>query len=142
MRHKQDRGAGVAPDVDQEILHLGAGLHIERGKWLVHQQSLGPHRQCPCYRDALAHAARQFVGPLVDSFAEPDRCNAWRAISLRSAMPTPRIDSPNDTFCQTLSHGNSEVSWKMRLRSGEGPATGSPKNRVCPRVASSRPAIT
>jgi hypothetical protein len=31
-----------------------------------------------------------------------------------------------------VSHGNSEVSWKIRLRSGDGPATRSPNDQTSP----------
>ena len=44
MGDKQYRSARLAPDVDEKILHLRARLHVERGKRLVHEQNLGPHR--------------------------------------------------------------------------------------------------
>ncbi len=59
----------------------------------------------------------------------------------RSASGTPFSDRPKLTFCQTLSQGSSEVSWKIRLRSGDGPVTASPKARSAPPEAGSSPAI-
>ena len=49
--------------------------------------------------------------------------------------------SPKLTFCQTVSQGKSEVSWKIRLRSGDGVSTRSPNDQVRPSVTSSRPAM-
>jgi hypothetical protein len=72
MGHEQHRGAAVAPDVEQEVLHLLAGLDVERRERLVHQQDLGAHGQRPGDRHALAHAARQLVGPLVEGLGEAD----------------------------------------------------------------------
>src|SRR5580704_7871547 len=92
MCHEQDGGSGGAPDIDQKILHLRAGLHVERGKRLVHQQYLGPHRQCPRHRDALALAPGQFIGSLVDGFAEPDplQCLARELLALGDADTADR----------------------------------------------------
>jgi hypothetical protein len=42
------------------------------------------------------------------------------ATARRSALPTHLRARPNVTFCQTVSQGKSELSWKMSERSGEG----------------------
>src|SRR5579871_750919 len=80
-------------------------------------------------------------GRLSIAAVRPTRCSACLATLRRSSLPAPRIDRPKLTFSQTVSQGNSEVSWKIRLRSGDGLSTMSPKNQVAPSVASSRPAI-
>ena len=67
----------------------------------------------------------------------PTRCRASSATDLRSALPAPRIDRPKLTFSQTVSQGKSEVSWKIRLRSGEGASTRSRNDQISPSVASS-----
>src|SRR5262245_3528719 len=51
---------------------MRAGLHVERRERLVHQQHLGPHGKRPSHGDALAHAAGEFVGPLLHGRGEPD----------------------------------------------------------------------
>jgi hypothetical protein len=51
------------------------------------------------------------------------------------------IDSPKLTFCQTESHGNSEVSSKIRLRSGDGVSTRSPNDQISPPLVASNPDI-
>jgi hypothetical protein len=33
------------PDVEQEALHLKARLHVEGGKWFIHQQYISPQAQ-------------------------------------------------------------------------------------------------
>ncbi len=72
MGDKQNRCAAVAPDIEQEILHLGPCLHVERRERFVHQQDLGPHRQGAGDGHALAHAAGQLIGPLVDRLGQAD----------------------------------------------------------------------
>src|SRR5476649_2162111 len=71
----------------------------------------------------------------------PTRCSASSATARRSALDAPRIDRPKLTFSHTVSQGNSDVSWKIRLRSGEGVSTMSLNDQMSPSVASSRPAI-
>jgi len=38
----------------------------------IHQEHLGPHRSARADGHALAHAAGQFVGPLVDRLGQAD----------------------------------------------------------------------
>jgi hypothetical protein len=70
---EQDRGRGLAPDVDEEALHLRPRLDVEGGEWLIHQEHLRPHGERPRHRDALAHATRELVRALVGGIAQPDR---------------------------------------------------------------------
>jgi hypothetical protein len=57
----------------QFALHLGAGLHVERGKWLVEQQRVRRARQRPRERHALrlptGQLPRMAVGQLVEAQA-------------------------------------------------------------------------
>src|SRR3984893_262935 len=59
MGDEQTRLAGLLPDLQQLDLHQIAGLRIERGKRLVHQQHLRIGRKRPREPDALLHAARE-----------------------------------------------------------------------------------
>jgi len=93
MGDEQNRRAAVAPDVEQEILHLGPRLHVERRKRLIHQEHLGPHRQRACDGHALAHAARQFVGPLVDRLGQADAGEHLARRVLRAPALSPRMES-------------------------------------------------
>ena len=80
-------------------------------------------------------------GRLSMAAIRPTRCSASAATVRRSSCEAPRMASPKLTFCQTVSQGKSEVSWKIRLRSGDGVSTLSPNDQIWPSVASSRPAI-
>ncbi len=80
-------------------------------------------------------------GRLSIAALRPTRCSASSAAVRFSSLLAPRIDRPKLTFSQTVSQGNSEVSWKIRLRSGDGTSTLSRNDQIWPSVASSRPAI-
>src|SRR2546428_641711 len=54
--------ARLAPDVDQEALHLVARERIQGGERLVHPQHRRGGRERPCDRRALLHSARELVG--------------------------------------------------------------------------------
>src|SRR5215475_12696441 len=56
--YKEHRCSAASPHIDKEVLHSLAGLHVEGGKRLVHQQHLGLHCQRTRDGDTLAHAAR------------------------------------------------------------------------------------
>ena len=58
---KSDRLLVVLPDPEQELLHLGAGLAVERAEGLVHQQDLGIVGERAGDRDALHHAAGELL---------------------------------------------------------------------------------
>ena len=66
------RGLADFPDVEQKALHLDARLDVERGEGLVHQQDLRLHRERARDGDALAHAARELVGALLERFGKAD----------------------------------------------------------------------
>ena len=70
---EQDRGRGLAPDIDEKALHLRPRLDVEGGEGLVHQEHLRPHREGPRHRHPLAHAARELVRALVGGIAQPHR---------------------------------------------------------------------
>ena len=58
---KSDRLLVVLPDLEQQLLHLGAGLAVERPEGLVHQQDLGIVGERPGDGDALHHAAGELL---------------------------------------------------------------------------------
>ena len=62
MGHEQHRLLGFLPDAQQFRLHDVAGLGIERGERLIHQQHVGIGRECARQPDPLFHAARKLVG--------------------------------------------------------------------------------
>ncbi len=80
-------------------------------------------------------------GRLSMAAVRPTLCSASAATVRRSCLLAPRIDRPKLTFSQTVSQGNSEVSWKIRLRWGDGASTLSRNDQIWPLVASSSPAI-
>jgi hypothetical protein len=54
----------LARDLEQLFLHHLAGLRVQRGEGLVHEEDLGVHDQGPSQVDPL-HPARQLVGIVV-----------------------------------------------------------------------------
>ncbi len=65
VRHHQDRldrQPALDPEIDQVGTQRLGGEHVECRERLVHQQQVGVHHQRARKADALAHAARQFLG--------------------------------------------------------------------------------
>ena len=46
---------------------MRSGQCVQCAKWLIHQQHLGLHRQCPCNTHPLFHSAGNLIRPLVHS---------------------------------------------------------------------------
>jgi hypothetical protein len=107
---EHDRGRGLAPDLDEEALHLCPRLDVEGGEGLVHQEHLPPHGKCPRHRNPLAHAARELVRTLVGGIAQPHRGKHFPRHAAALVLADPLRARPKATFCQTVSQGKSEVS--------------------------------
>ena len=60
----------LRPDFQKLPLHDLAGLRVERGEGLVHQQHIGVDGQRPGEVDALAHAARELAGVVLGEAGE------------------------------------------------------------------------
>ena len=78
------RLARLAPDLEQLGLHELAGLGVERGERLVHQQHFGIGRQRAREIDALLHAARKFGRD--NGVSKPARPTILMKCSVRSAI--------------------------------------------------------
>src|SRR6185295_2309418 len=61
VRHEYDRFRHPLPDPQQIVLQRAPGLGVERAERLIHQQDLGIGGERPGDRDALLHAAREYV---------------------------------------------------------------------------------
>src|SRR5215203_3031364 len=85
MRHEEDRGFGLSPQLVEQLLHVEAGGRIERAEGLIHQDDARPEDQRACDRHTLAHAARQLarVFVRVAFYVESDLFD-----------PRPRLISP------------------------------------------------
>ena len=59
---EQDRCWRSPPRSQQQLLHVAAGLRVERAEGLVHQDDLRANRERAGDGDALLHAARERVG--------------------------------------------------------------------------------
>ncbi len=55
--HEDDGASGLAPDALQFVVQQVAGLGVERGEGLVHQENVGLGGQRACDGDALPHSA-------------------------------------------------------------------------------------
>src|SRR5438309_105252 len=75
--------AVALPDIEKIVLQAGPGVSVERTEWLVHQQHSGMVSERPGQRDALLHAARQFLGIEVLVALEADHIDQGPALSFR-----------------------------------------------------------
>jgi hypothetical protein len=71
--------------MQQQLLHLQAGLGIERTERLVHQEELGLHQQAARDTDALLHAAGELVGIVVLEAVETDQVDRALRLLLEAA---------------------------------------------------------
>src|SRR5260370_4711132 len=69
---EQDGAGGLIPDAQQELLHVGASLSIERAEGLVHENHLRAHSESSGDGHALLHAAGQRFRIHVGETAEAD----------------------------------------------------------------------
>ena len=96
---------GLPPDALELVVHDVAGHGVEGAEGLVHQQDVGLLRQRPGQGDALAHAAGQLVGLLVDEAVEPHQLEqlerpgpcAGCGARLAAAAPARRSCPPRAT---------------------------------------------
>ena len=87
---EQDGLAPLLPDAHQLGLHDLAGLRIERGERLVHQQDFGIDRERAGEIDALAHAAGELARIIVlEAFKadEPQQFDACVVAAARRQRP-------------------------------------------------------
>ena len=75
MGDKHDSRTGALPEIEQEMTHLEPGDFVERGEGFVHQQDGSAECESANQRDALLHAARQFVGERIFESGESDACD-------------------------------------------------------------------
>ena len=59
--NEDDGSAGLRPDALQFVVQQIAGLRVQRGEGLIHQQDIGFGRQRPGQGHTLPHTARQLV---------------------------------------------------------------------------------
>ncbi len=90
VRHEDHRGLAARPQPQQLVLHEAAGLHVERGERLVHEQDRRLVDERLGERDALAHAAGELVRVVVLEPAEPDPVDPVPAFARASAFVAPR----------------------------------------------------
>ena len=67
MRHHHGRDVKVIAHLEYEVLKVEAGLGVDRGERLIHDQDAGAHRKCAGDADPLLHSARKLprVGLLI-----------------------------------------------------------------------------
>ncbi len=72
MGHEQHSLLAVAPDPQQQLLHLQTRLAIECTEGLIHEQDLRIVGQRPSNRHTLHHAAGQLLGVVVGKPGQAD----------------------------------------------------------------------
>lgn len=130
----------TAPGVDEQTLHAGTGLGIQRPEWLVHHDRTWSSRETAGELDTLAHATREALGQIV---LEPGKAHIVDPGPRRLATPltsdTSQLQRQFDIDC-TVRQGNKALSWKTMARSREVVTTVSPSARMVPASGLSSPA--
>jgi hypothetical protein len=72
VRDEQDRFAGGSPEIEELVLHQVAGLDVQRGEGLVHEEDGRIDDERLRELRALAHAAGELVRVVVDEGCEAD----------------------------------------------------------------------
>ena len=131
---EEDHLAGLAPDRQDQFLHLLAGERVERAQRFVHQQHRGIAGQRARDADALLHAARQLVDGRVLEALQPDQLrDILPRVCCARSPPMPCSRRPNATLSSTFSQGISACFWNTTPRSAPGPGD-RPRRRAgsCP----------
>ena len=98
---EQDRRAGLLPQLEQQVAHVGAGDLVERGERLVHQQDRRAEGERAHERDALLHAARQLVRVRLlepgeaDRVEQPGDLGVRQRLLLGAAAPVQAAQEPD-----------------------------------------------
>ena len=92
----QDGLAGLAPELEQLLLHLLAGQRIERAERLVHQQHAGVAGQRAGQPDPLAHAAGELPDAMALEARQPDQPQGrgGALLPLAGQRPREQADEP------------------------------------------------
>ncbi len=118
---EDDRAAGGLPGLDEQSLHRGAGLRVERAERLVHADDARARRRA-LERAARAAACLRTTDPGA-GHGEPGEADAFEPHGgrrRRSARLTPWTASASSTLRRADRHGSSASSWNTRARSGAG----------------------
>ena len=98
-QHRLDRQPAFDPEIDQVGAQRLGGQHVERRERLVHQQQVGMHHQRAGKADALAHAARQFLGVGGFEAVEADQVDRrQRARAALGAVDAERLQPEFDVL--------------------------------------------
>ena len=73
VRHEEDRHPALQVQAAHEVFEVGAGLGVDRGERLVHDEHLGLVRDRARDRDALLHPAGELPRVALGGVVEPDR---------------------------------------------------------------------
>ena len=122
---EQHGGAAVAPDIEQEVLHLLARVCTSSAaKGSSISSTFGRMASARATATRWRMPPDSSSGPLVDRLGQADALQRLPRRSLwRSDSGTPGMrQAEADVLPDASAKGKSEVSWKIRLRSGEGPA--------------------
>ena len=115
MRHEQHRGAGLAPDAQQQVVHLQPRQFVERAERLVHQQQFRLMDQRAAKRDALLHAARQLMRARIAEIRKGRRGSSSCVARSRAARSLRfRISIVNSTLSITERHGIRLGLWNTK----------------------------
>ena len=103
MGDEQHRLAVALPDVEQVVLQPRAGMRIERAERLVHQQHFGMIGQRARQRDALLHAAGQFLRIEILKALEADHLDQRAALRFGFAQASRPAGADRTSRCRARS---------------------------------------
>ena len=103
MGDEQHRLAVAFPDVEQVVLQPRAGMRIQRAERLVHQQHRGVIGQRARQRDALLHAAGQFLGIEILKTLEADHLDQRGGFALRLRRASRPAGAGRTSRCRARS---------------------------------------
>ena len=121
-------------ELQQFLLQDFAGLRVERGERLVHQQHRRVHRERADEADALLHAAGELIGIVLLEAGEADQLEIMRDALLDRRRPMRRPSPGRTRRCRrpssTAAGRNAGTPWRRR-RAGRRPACRAPGAGRC-----------
>src|SRR6202048_1406382 len=107
--HENDRAPMLLPNPNQFILHVHAGLLVERTERLIHQDDLRIHQQRARNTDPLIHPARQLGRIVVLETGKSDHV----VVALRRGTPAGFLVAPEQEM-----KGDILPDWQSRHQIG------------------------
>jgi hypothetical protein len=141
VRDEEESALLDRDELQQIFLKLAAGLFVDGGEGLVHQQHVGPHRQGARQAHPLAHAARELMRIFPFEAAQSDFADIFLgdgfALGGRNAA---QLEAEGDV-ADDARPGQQREILEHEGALGPGPSTFLPLTSTVPAAGFSRPAM-